>query len=846
MKELSLYQKIAFIVLCVGAFTNTLALFPHFTLIRLCVPVAFCCLLFSERVRLDSAYYVICSFFLVYITYTLIITLLYGHNINIPDIANFLFILLVLITSLWFFCAFPRDSLKILYWVCCVNLIVSFVLATVEMTFDWHLPMSNIHLPDKVYIVVEHNKNYPTGFFHNKNDFAIVTALTLCYIIAYRIHFMPDRRKWTGLLYVALGFAILCMAQGRTALVATVFFLLFTQRQKLLKHKVFLCTAGALMLVGTVVIFFFFNVTSTSIRTNLYLYSFASLFDSYGLGFGLRGDQFYFASFDNFELFKKVTNTHSYLFDFLLTSGIFFFVGYLLLLFYLMRRMAMTKGRNEFWFLVPMYVFLLFAPSSATYLWVHYIFLSAIVGYMIIPPMCEIKEPIQLIDNDINKNERKASSGFTSSLTRQLHDGGMEKVLYLLFFPILLFSPFIGISGFPFRFEASDFLLVFVTIVILKNGWWRNHWKALALFGIIALYLFITIAANGLLHVSNSYFEIYAVLKLFLLYIFFAEMNPKMDLSPVFNICFIGLVCFNIVHYFNLFDFNTHVMPAYCGDNNIQLKYFGYDSSGHPATRRALGVMGNPNNNALLFLFYLILYAPRKEWRKLNIIFFFIALTCFLCCQSRTGMVAFAVVFIGNYLFVGIPMKRVIPQFVAVVGYSAFVLNFAEIMAFLHIPLPVRPMNYSLSLLDGSALASHSWEERKRMWAYLLSMWTEHPLFGYGPDKNFFYENKLFAENEYILMLWRYGIIGLLMYLSLYLYPLLHTQKWLKSNENARRTALMLVAFALAALTNHPFSCTKLAILTIFLFASIQNLPFPFLKNRKEISSGHIDIKELE
>ena len=56
MKELSLYQKIAFVILCVGAFTNTLTLFPHITLIRLCVPVVLCCLLFSERVRLDSAF----------------------------------------------------------------------------------------------------------------------------------------------------------------------------------------------------------------------------------------------------------------------------------------------------------------------------------------------------------------------------------------------------------------------------------------------------------------------------------------------------------------------------------------------------------------------------------------------------------------------------------------------------------------------------------------------------------------------------------------------------------------------------------------------------------------------
>ena len=843
MKELSLYQKIAFVILCVGAFTNTLSLFPHITLIRLCVPVVLCCLLFSERVRLDSAFYVITSFFLVYIVYTLGITLCYGRGFTIPDIANFLFILPLVLSALWLFCKAPRDCLCILYWFCCVNLVVSLGLAVVEVVTNWHLPMSNMYLPEKVMIVAEHNQIFPTGFYHNKNDFAIVIALCFCYMMAYRLHFIKERKRWVDFLLLALCVACLVLTRCRTSLIAVLIFCAFLQRKFIFRHKVFFGIAGALCLIAGAAWILFFADLSISTRENLYLYSFVSLFDSYGLGFGLGGDRYYFTALDNYTLFEKITNTHAYLLDFLLTSGIFFFIGYLLMLIYLMRRIVTTKGRNEFWFLIPIYVFLLFAPSSASHLWIHYIFLSAIVGYMVCPVSCE---DTSLIYNTISNDNRKAPSGFSSMLSQKLYDGSLEKVLYLLFFPVLLFSPFIRIPGFSFRFGASDFLLVLVTLAILKNGWWRKHLKALFLFAVIALYLFITIVVNGLISVTNSYFEIYAVLKLFLLYIFFAEMNPKMDLSPVFNICFIGLVCFNIIHYFNLFDFNAHVMPTYCGDNNIQLKYFGYDSSGRPCTRRALGVMGNPNNNALLFLFYLILYAPRKEWRRLNIVFFFIALTCFLCCQSRTGMVAFAVVFIGNYLFAGIPMKRVIPQFVAVVGYSAFVLNFAEIMAFLHIPLPVRPMNYSLSLLDGSALASHSWEERKRMWAYLLSMWSEHPLFGYGPDKNFFYANKLFAENEYILMLWRYGIIGLLMYLSLYLHPLLRTLKWLKSNENARRTALMLTAFALAALTNHPFSCVKLAILMVFLFASIKDLPLPFLKSRKEIPSENIDNKELE
>lgn len=140
-------------------------------------------------------------------------------------------------------------------------------------------------------------------------------------------------------------------------------------------------------------------------------------------------------------------------------------------------------------------------------------------------------------------------------------------------------------------------------------------------------------------------------------------------------------------------------------------------------------------------------------------------------------------------------------------------------MLFLHISPPVRPMNYSLSLLDGSALKSHSWSERIQIWKQLLLMVKDHPLFGYGPNKNFFYENNLFSENEYILMLWRYGIVGLMAYLSLYLYPIFRAFKKLKENVAARQTFMIAVAFMTAALTNNPISSVKLALILMLVYS---------------------------
>lgn len=381
MKELSLYHKIAFAVLCLGAFTNTFLILPQFTFLRLGVVMVFCGLLFSEKIRLDSGFYAVAAFFTVYVAYTLLLTILYGRAVTVSGTVNFFFILLLVIASLWLFCAAPRQSMRFFYIVCGINLVVSTGLAGVEVLTGWHLPMSNMHLPENMMIVAEHNQSYPTGFFNNKNDFSIVVVLSFCYWMAYRMHFIKDRRRWADVLFLALCVACLCMTRCRTALMALVLFGLFTQRHKLMKHKTLLFITGIFLLIGMVVTFFLIHNISTSVRLNLYLYSFASLYDSYGLGFGLDGDKFFYVNFDNYELFGNITNAHSYLLDFLLTSGIIFFIGYLFLLFYLMRKIAERHGRNEFWAMLPLYVFLLFAPSAAEFFWIHYLFFASLAGY---------------------------------------------------------------------------------------------------------------------------------------------------------------------------------------------------------------------------------------------------------------------------------------------------------------------------------------------------------------------------------------------------------------------------------------------------------------------------------
>ena len=88
------------------------------------------------------------------------------------------------------------------------------------------------------------------------------------------------------------------------------------------------------------------------------------------------------------------------------------------------------------------------------------------------------------------------------------------------------------------------------------------------------------------------------------------------------------------------------------------------------------------------------------------------------------------------------------------------------------------------------------------------------PTFGYGPNKNFFYAHHIYSENEYLLFTWRYGVIGLMFYLSIFIYPLI---KFIKKMEPyAIQAILLILLMTISALTNNPF--TEKNILLIYIF----------------------------
>jgi hypothetical protein len=158
--------------------------------------------------------------------------------------------------------------------------------------------------------------------------------------------------------------------------------------------------------------------------------------------------------------------------------------------------------------------------------------------------------------------------------------------------------------------------------------------------------MLLPILINGRIKQWNDYLELYRVLKLGVIFLLFRFIQPK-QLHPLIVGSFMVLLLINVLHLYNVFNINELLKYTY-GDS-IHFKLFGRDSLGNPAVKRMLGTMGNPNTNALLFLFFTVYFLPIEKKRE-HWALCYTALFMVFLCQSRTSLIAAGLV-VGAMLF---------------------------------------------------------------------------------------------------------------------------------------------------------------------------------------------------
>ena len=239
-------------------------------------------------------------------------------------------------------------------------------------------------------------------------------------------------------------------------------------------------------------------------------------------------------------------------------------------------------------------------------------------------------------------------------------------------------------------------------------------------------------------------------------------------------------------------------MPIYSTNIN-QLLFFGKNSLGGPANKRILGTMGNPNLNAILFSIFSVYYLTcKKEYkRNFSFFFFYLSFAMILFTQSRTVIISITlIIFLFFYINKEFSWKSIFKITIFLLS-TVLLVRYSDQHSLKYIS------NAKLSLVENGSIRG-----RIEIWSYLWEMIKKKPFWGYGINKEFFYVNYLYSENEYILMTWRYGIIGLLGYLTMLMGPIIYYRNkinFYKSQKDIFYLFIILI-FGINALTNNPIS----------------------------------------
>jgi O-antigen ligase len=387
----------------------------------------------------------------------------------------------------------------------------------------------------------------------------------------------------------------------------------------------------------------------------------------------------------------------------------------------------------------------------------------------------------------------------------------VDVVLLSLTFLSILFIPSIKIHNELFL-GLDEFLVLLMGLrLLLKRFFWID--QLVLVFVLLSCIILSSILLNSNRADYREYLEVNKVLKFVVFYLFsifvFTNYNNKKGIIYFVSISFIGLLIFNVLHLFNLFYFNEFITILYDTDGRDVLN-FGKNSIGGPGPKRIVGTMGNPNINAILFLFFVSFYSfllveskkVESSWNYFtpNTVraLFLLSILLVILCQSRTGIVALVIIYLFGLYYRRAKLFEILLEILLIIGFfglSAFLDTIA--LQYLFNTKPQLQENNSLAV-------------RLKIWGKLINMWTEQPFFGYGPNKAYVYREKLHPENEYIFYLWRYGIQGVVTYLSILLVPILYYRSRIK--EFTFLIFVVLVV-SLVAFMNNPLSNPKISVL---------------------------------
>jgi len=208
---------------------------------------------------------------------------------------------------------------------------------------------------------------------------------------------------------------------------------------------------------------------------------------------------------------------------------------------------------------------------------------------------------------------------------------------------------------------------------------------------------------------------------------------------------------------------------------------------------RVIGTLGNPNYFSLfnVGIFYWALTNVMMDRGRRYSFYVALSFAMVLLAQSRTNIVLLGVL---SVVFSLVIFRSTWAEsrhkaffikflFVVIVTVSVFVWWMIEYGVLRYI------YTGFLTVYETGLASQSSFIGRLKMWGYFLELIGERPILGYGPSKGAF--EYAVADNNYIFTMFRYGLIGLIVTVTLWLYLLVRMYKEMRY-EPSDQTSLAL------------------------------------------------------
>jgi O-antigen ligase len=243
------------------------------------------------------------------------------------------------------------------------------------------------------------------------------------------------------------------------------------------------------------------------------------------------------------------------------------------------------------------------------------------------------------------------------------------------------------------------------------------------------------------------------------------SMDRERTLKTILHFkCVVTTILFLITlqQRYDLFGLNAYYMPYIASSQAQQLLYL--DAARAP---RTVGLVGNPNELGFLFCMALLTTVALIRWRGVRAVYVLVALAEILGVAftiSRTAFIASAtglVFLVPTYFQRSGSGRRGITQglvIVAIVTTASWLVyrNFSTVALRFE---SMRDLN-----------SDTSWQGRLEAWEENMAIFKENMIFGAGPLKRVRFEFD--SDNDWLLMLRSYGIVGTLFLITVFVAPL--------------------------------------------------------------------------